>query len=96
LKYRINKRTDEKKVPIILEPFLTLCITIGDARNEPGDLMTYNKKNNDAGPSDAISTRLKDYYQSVEQEPIPGHFLGLLEKLDEAEAKAAKKDGDTE
>lgn len=37
---------------------------------------------------DAISARLKDYYHSVESEPIPEQFLDLLEKLDEAEEKS--------
>lgn len=39
----------------------------------------------DLGPNDAIASQLKQYFTSVEQEPIPDHLLSLLEKLDEAE-----------
>jgi len=39
----------------------------------------------DHGASDAIASRLKQYYKSVEAEPIPDQLLDLLEKLDEAE-----------
>lgn len=35
--------------------------------------------------SDAIGSQLKQYYKSVEQEPVPDHLLDLLEKLDQAE-----------
>ncbi len=41
---------------------------------------------------DAISQRLKEYYDAVEQEPIPDEFLDLLEKLDEAETRSRKLD----
>jgi hypothetical protein len=37
----------------------------------------------DAG--DAIGARLRQYYKSVEQEPIPDNLLDLLEKLDQVE-----------
>lgn len=37
------------------------------------------------GTNDAIASQLKQYFTSVEQEPIPDHLLSLLEKLDEAE-----------
>ncbi|WP_340162300.1 NepR family anti-sigma factor [uncultured Hoeflea sp.] len=37
------------------------------------------------GSTDAIASQLKQFYTSVEEEPIPDHLLGLLEKLDEAE-----------
>ena len=37
------------------------------------------------GSTDAIASQLKQYYTSVEQEPIPDNLLSLLEKLDEAE-----------
>ena len=39
--------------------------------------------------SDAIASRLKMYYKSVEQEPIPDQLLDLLEKLDQAERGVA-------
>ena len=35
--------------------------------------------------SDAVSRRLRQYYQAVKDEPIPDRFLDLLEKLDEAD-----------
>lgn len=38
----------------------------------------------------AISDRLKAYYKSVEEEPIPDKFLDLLEKLDRAEQENSK------
>ncbi|WP_417435957.1 NepR family anti-sigma factor [Hoeflea sp.] len=37
------------------------------------------------GPNDAIASQLKQYFTSVEEEPIPDHLLSLLEKLDQAE-----------
>jgi len=37
------------------------------------------------GTNDAIASQLKQYYTSVEEEPIPDNLLSLLEKLDEAE-----------
>ena len=37
------------------------------------------------GTTDAIGSQLKQYYTSLEEEPIPDHLLSLLEKLDEAE-----------
>ncbi|MEM5495220.1 NepR family anti-sigma factor [Hoeflea sp. AS16] len=39
----------------------------------------------DLGPNDAIASQLKQYFTSVEEEPIPDHLLSLLEKLDQAE-----------
>ena len=39
----------------------------------------------DLGSTDAIASQLKQYYTSVEQEPIPDNLLSLLEKLDAAE-----------
>lgn len=39
----------------------------------------------DLGTTDAIGSQLKQYYTSLEEEPIPDHLLSLLEKLDEAE-----------
>jgi hypothetical protein len=39
----------------------------------------------DLGSTDAIASQLKQYYTSVEQEPIPDNLLNLLEKLDAAE-----------
>jgi hypothetical protein len=42
-------------------------------------------RRSDLGPTDAIASQLKQYYASLEEEPIPDHLLSLLEKLDEAE-----------
>ena len=41
------------------------------------------------GPNAEIGRKLRAFYRSVEVEPIPDRFLNLLEKLDEAERKAA-------
>lgn len=37
---------------------------------------------------ETITQKLREYYESVEDEGIPDRFLDLLEKLDEAEKKA--------
>lgn len=42
-------------------------------------------------PSDAIASRLRQYYKSVEQEPIPDQLLDLLEQLDQAERSGSSK-----
>lgn len=42
------------------------------------------------GTADAVAQRLKEYYRSVEQEPIPGQLLDLLDRLDEAERSGGK------
>ena len=36
-----------------------------------------------------LNAKLRSYYDSIANEPIPDHFLDLLEKLDDAE-KASK------
>lgn len=36
-------------------------------------------------PNNQIASKLRAFYRSVEQEPIPDVFLDLLEKLDKAE-----------
>lgn len=54
--------------------------------------MSKNKQPSKVG--DSISNRLKEYYASVENEPIPEHFLDLLEKLDEAEEKSKSGSAD--
>ncbi|MFP1630297.1 NepR family anti-sigma factor [Zhengella sp. ZM62] len=46
-----------------------------------------SKKNSKGSPSaraagDAVSRRLRDYYDSVREEAIPDRFLDLLERLD--------------
>lgn len=52
---------------------------------------TKGKKMDD--PNAQISEKLREFYKSVQEEPIPDRFLDLLEKLDQAEenAKAASK-----
>lgn len=42
-------------------------------------------RKSDLGPTDAIASQLKQFYTSVEEEPIPDRLLGLLDKLDQAE-----------
>ncbi|MBD1549559.1 hypothetical protein HK439_25160 [Labrenzia aggregata] len=42
---------------------------------------------------ETITQKLREYYDSVEDEGIPDRFLDLLEKLDEAEKKAGKDTG---
>ena len=49
------------------------------------DARLPNSRSQRHGATDAIGMQLKQYYKSVEQEPIPGQLLDLLEKLDEAE-----------
>ena len=46
---------------------------------------TGRGRRSDFGTNDAIASQLKQYYTSVEEEPIPDNLLSLLEKLDEAE-----------
>lgn len=40
-----------------------------------------------------ISARLRQFYNSVQEEGIPDRFLQLLEKLDEAEKRASGEGG---
>ena len=42
-------------------------------------------RQSDLGPTDAIASQLKQFFTSVEEEPIPDQLLSLLEKLDQAE-----------
>lgn len=49
-------------------------------------------RRSDLGTTDAIASQLKQYYTSVEQEPIPDNLLNLLEKLDEAERSGGSND----
>lgn len=37
--------------------------------------------------SDAISLRLRHFYDSVQEEALPSNLLNLLERLDEAERR---------
>lgn len=41
-----------------------------------------------AGPHSRISSKLREFYQSVQEEEIPDRFVSLLERLDEAEKTA--------
>ncbi|PHP68939.1 hypothetical protein CSC94_02840 [Zhengella mangrovi] len=45
---------------------------------------------------DAVSRRLRDYYDSVKEEAIPDRFLDLLERLDEADRSSARRTAATE
>lgn len=52
-------------------------------------------RNGNADPAiDAVSRRLREYYESVKDEAIPDRFLDLLEKLDEADQARTTKGGD--
>ncbi|MCC0038252.1 MAG: hypothetical protein H6893_04525 [Brucellaceae bacterium] len=55
-------------------------------------LSAHPARGGKAAVEDAISRRLRDFYDSVADEPIPDRFLDLLEKLDQAE-KVARSDG---
>ena len=44
------------------------------------------------GPNSDIGAKLRAYYGTVQEEPIPEKFLDLLEKLDQAEQKPASAD----
>ncbi len=44
-------------------------------------------------PHAQITQKLRDLYESVEEEGIPDRFLELLEKLDQAEKAAKSADG---
>lgn len=41
-----------------------------------------------SGPVGEIPRRLRQYYETVQEEAIPARFLDLLEKLDQAERAA--------
>lgn len=41
------------------------------------------------GPNSDIGAKLRAYYGTVQEEPIPEKFLDLLEKLDQAEQSPA-------
>lgn len=43
---------------------------------------------------DAVSRRLREYYDAVKEEAIPDHLLDLLEKLDEADRKQRTSSSD--
>lgn len=44
------------------------------------------------GPNSDIGAKLRAYYGTVQEEPIPEKFLDLLEKLDQAEQKPVSAD----
>jgi hypothetical protein len=41
------------------------------------------------GPNSDIGAKLRAYYGTVQEEPVPSKFLDLLEKLDQVESKPA-------
>ncbi|MCB1427367.1 MAG: hypothetical protein H6889_02045 [Brucellaceae bacterium] len=41
---------------------------------------------------DAVSRRLRDYYDSVKEEGIPDRFLDLLERLDAVDSQSAPRE----
>ena len=44
------------------------------------------------GPNSDIGAKLRAFYGAVQDQPIPDKFLDLLEKLDQVEQAAKKKD----
>lgn len=44
----------------------------------------------EAASQDHIMRRLREFYQSVQDEGTPDRFLDLLDRLDEAERKASE------
>ncbi|MHC5652385.1 NepR family anti-sigma factor [Stappia sp.] len=57
-----------------------------DTRNSP-------KREQPRGPDhEQITQKLREYYDSVQDEGIPDRFLDLLERLDEAERKSSGAD----
>lgn len=93
----------QKKVPALGNFFLHDAFRIGQTSSRLTKLMSDNKTP-DPGksgstrgkimqdPNAQISEKLREFYQSVQEEPIPDRFLDLLEKLDEAEEKAKAAD----
>ncbi|MGF9563174.1 NepR family anti-sigma factor [Neorhizobium sp. JUb45] len=43
-------------------------------------------------PNSAISRKLRDFYDAVQEEGIPDRFLDLLERLEQAEKNAKSAD----
>ena len=58
-------------------------------------LSAHPARGGKAAVEDAISRRLRDFYDSVAEEPIPDRFIDLLEKLDEAERQSKTDRGGT-
>ncbi len=46
------------------------------------------------GPNTDIGAKLRAFYGSVQDQPIPDKFLDLLEKLDQAEQQTPAQKGD--
>lgn len=47
----------------------------------------------EAASQEYITQRLRELYDTVQEEGTPGRFLDLLEQLDEAEKAASEKSG---
>lgn len=47
----------------------------------------------DAASQEYITQRLRELYDTIQEEGTPGRFLDLLEQLDEAEKTASEKSG---
>jgi hypothetical protein len=50
------------------------------------------KSSDGLGPNSDIGAKLRAYYGSVEDQPIPDKLLDLLEKLDQVERSSKGKD----
>ena len=57
------------------------------------DQTTHGAAMSPLEPHAQITQKLRDLYESVEEEGIPDRFLELLEKLDRAEKAAKSADG---
>ena len=62
---------------------------IDDAKEPPPRRPRLRRKD-PLGPDGVIGSKLRALYSEVEREPIPIQLIELLERLSEAEAKAAK------
>lgn len=60
--------------------------------NHQNDAPSAGNRSSKHDSTDGIGSQLKQYYKSVEQEPIPDQLLDLLEKLDQAE-RSSSSDG---
>lgn len=55
----------------------------------PNNNINASEDTGDDESNRQLNAKLRSYYDSIANEPIPDHFLDLLEKLDDAE-KASK------
>ncbi|TCR06264.1 hypothetical protein EDF70_101217 [Neorhizobium sp. JUb45] len=66
-----------------------------DSRKKEKTMTTAQAKDFKPGamlPNSAISRKLRDFYDAVQEEGIPDRFLDLLERLEQAEKNAKSAD----